>query len=225
MNLELATAVAVVTGSNRGLGRRFAEQLLARGAKVYATARRPEAVDLPGAIPLRLDLGDSESIAEAARVAADATLLINNAGISTMTPLIGGDFADIRREMDTHYFGTLEVTRAFAPVLEANGGGAVLNVLSVLSWVHLPDLGAYSAAKTASWAMTNLVRQQLAPKGIHVAGLHVGYLDTDMAASVPADQKSDPGEVAALALDALAKGEPEIIADDLSRQAKAALSA
>ncbi|UJW33096.1 SDR family oxidoreductase [Saccharothrix sp. AJ9571] len=225
MNLELATAVAVVTGSNRGLGRRFAEQLLARGAKVYATARRPEAVDLPGAIPLRLDLGDSGSIEEAARVASDATLLINNAGISTMTPLIGGDFADIRREMDTHYFGTLEVTRAFAPVLEANGGGAVLNVLSVLSWAHLPDLGAYSAAKTASWAMTNLVRQQLGPKGIHVAGLHVGYLDTDMAANVPADQKSDPGEVAALALDALAAGEPEIIADDLSRQAKATLSA
>jgi NAD(P)-dependent dehydrogenase (short-subunit alcohol dehydrogenase family) len=222
--MDIKTAVVVVTGANRGLGRHFAAQLIERGAKVYAGARRIETVDLPGAIPLQLDITDPESVARAAAVATDATFLINNAGSSTGASLLTGDLADIRREMETHYFGTLSAVRAFAPIIEGNGGGAVLNVLSVLSWWHPAAAGGYTAAKAAEWALTDALRDELAPKGIGVSALHVGYMDTDMAAGVPADQKTDPALVAALALDGVEAGRPEILADDVSRTVKSGLS-
>ncbi|MFD3520118.1 SDR family oxidoreductase [Streptomyces sp. NPDC058653] len=221
--MELNNAVAVVTGANRGLGRQIAEQLLRRGAKVYAGARRPETVDLPGAVPLRLDLTDPASVRAAAAAAPDATLLVNNAGISTHTPLVAGDPDRIRLEMDTHFFGTLRVTRAFTPVIEGNGGGSILNVLSVLSWFHPAALGAYSAGKAAAWALTNSIREELEPRGIRVSALHVGYMDTDMAAHIDADQKISPAAVAALALDGLEKATPEILADEVTRQVKQGL--
>jgi NAD(P)-dependent dehydrogenase (short-subunit alcohol dehydrogenase family) len=224
--MQLRNSIAVVTGANRGLGRHFAAQLLERGAsKVYAAARNPDSVDLPGATPLRLDVTDAESIAHAAAVATDATLLINNAGIWTHAHLIDGDVDQIRLEMETHYFGALGMTRAFAPILTANGGGAILNVLSVLSWLHVPDYGAYSAAKTAAWAMTNVIRQELAPKGIHVAALHVGYMDTDMASHVAPEDKIDPARVAAAALGGIEAGVTEILADDMTRSVKRGLAA
>jgi NAD(P)-dependent dehydrogenase (short-subunit alcohol dehydrogenase family) len=216
--------VALVTGANRGLGRQFAAQLLQRGAKVYGGARRPETVDLPGVVPVQLDITDPESVRRAAEVASDVTVLVNNAGVSTRAQLLSGPIEDIRLEMDTHYFGTLNFTRAFAPIIERNGGGAILNVLSVLSWLHVPTSGAYSAAKAAAWAMTDAVRTELAPRGVHVAALHVGYMDTDMVSYIPADQKIDPAVVAKLALDGLFAGEPEILADELSRDAKGQLS-
>lgn len=222
--MDITHSVAVVTGANRGLGRHLAAQLLERGAKVYAAARNPDKVDLPGAIPVPLDVTDPGSVARAAELAADATLLINNAGTSTGAVLLGGDPADIRLEMETHYFGTLAVTGAFAPIIERNGGGAILNVLSVLSWLHPGGAGAYTAAKAAEWALTDAVRDQLATKGITVSALHVGYMDTDMAAHVPAEQKTDPAVVAKLALDAVAAGEPEILADDLTRAVKQGLA-
>ncbi|MFI7337656.1 SDR family oxidoreductase [Streptomyces sp. NPDC050085] len=222
--MELKGAVAVVTGANRGLGRHLAEQLLRHGAKVYAAARRPETVDLPGAVPLRLDVTDAESIRAAVRAAPDATLLVNNAGISTGTSLLDGDPDAVRAEMETNYFGPLFVTRAFAPVIESNGGGAVLNVLSVLSWLHPAGLGSYAAAKAAAWAQTDAVREELAPRGIAVSALHVGYMDTDMAAGIPADQKADPAAVAAQALEGIAHGLPEILADDLTREVKRGLA-
>jgi NAD(P)-dependent dehydrogenase (short-subunit alcohol dehydrogenase family) len=221
--MDITNSVAVVTGANRGLGRHFAAQLLERGAKVYAGARVPGSIDLPGAIPLQLDITDPASVERAAKVASDATLLINNAGTYLNQPLIGGDLDLIRQEMETHYFGTLGVTRAFVPVIESNGGGAILNVLSVLSWWHPANAGAYSAAKAAGWALTRAVRDELAPRGIEVAALHVGYMDTDMAATVPADQKTDPALVARQALDGLAAGHPEILADDVTRTVKAGL--
>src|SRR5882757_5806443 len=222
MSTEQITAL--VTGANRGLGKRFATQLVERGAKVYAAARRLETIDIPGVVPVQLDITDPESVARAASLAGDVNLLINNAGVSTKSSLLTGSMEDVRLEMETHYFGTLSVTRAFAPIIEANGGGEILNVLSVLSWLHAPAFGAYSAAKAAAWAMTDAVRQELAPRGVHVAALHVGYMDTDMADFVPADQKTDPSVVAKLALDGLFAGEPEILADDMTRAVKAQLS-
>ena len=176
---------------------------------------------------MRLDVADPESVAEAAATAADATLLINNAGVSAGQPLFGGrpgDLAGIRLDMETNYFGVLATTRAFAPVIEANGGGAVLNVLSVLSWWHPGAAGSYSAAKAAAWGLTNASRELLAPAGITVTGLHVGYMDTDMAASVPADQKSDPAVVARLALEAIARGDAEVLGDEVTRGVKAGLA-
>ncbi|GGR09066.1 SDR family oxidoreductase [Kitasatospora griseola] len=222
--MELKNAVAVVTGANRGLGRHLAAQLVERGAKVYAAARRPETVDLPGVVPLRLDVTDAESIRAAARIAADATLLVNNAGISTGTPLIAGSPDAVRLEMEVNFFGPLAVTRAFAPVIESNGGGGVLNVLSVLSWLHPAGLGAYAAAKAAAWALTGAVREELAPRGITVTALHVGYMDTDMAAGVPADQKANPAEVATQALSAVEGGLPEVLADETTRYVKQSLA-
>ncbi len=216
--------IALVTGANRGLGKRFATELVSRGAKVYAAARRPETVDVPGVIPVALDITDPESVRRAADVASDVNVVVNNAGVSTQSDLLSGAMDDIRLEMETHYFGTLQVTRAFVPVIERNGGGAILNVLSVLSWVHAAKFGAYAAAKAAGWAMTDALREELAPRGIHVAALHVGFMDTDMAEFVPADQKANPAVVAAQALDGLFAGEPEILADDLTRTVRAQLS-
>lgn len=223
--MELKNAVAVVTGANRGLGRHLAAQLVEHGAKVYAAARRPETVDLPGVRPLRLDVTDQESIREAARIASDATLLINNAGVSTGATLVGGDLDEVRREMETNFFGPLVATRAFAPVIEGNGGGAVLNVLSALSWFHPAGLGSYAASKAAAWALSDASREELAPRGITVSALHVGYMDTDMAAGVPADQKVAAADVAAQALHGIETGLPEILADETSRYVKQSLSA
>ncbi|MGC0380175.1 SDR family oxidoreductase [Streptomyces sp. SAI-129] len=223
--MELKNAVAVVTGANRGFGRHLAAQLVERGAKVYGAARRPETVDVPGVIPLPLDVTDEASIREAARVASDTTLLINNAGISTGATLLGGDMTEVRREMETNYFGPLATTRSFAPAIEANGGGAVLNVLSALSWFHPAGLGSYAASKAAAWALTGATRDELAPRGIAVSALHVGYMDTDMAADVPADQKVDAGEVAAQALYGIETGLPEVLADETSRHVKQSLIA
>ena len=215
---------ALVTGANRGLGRQLAAELVSRGAKVYAAARRPETVDLPGVVPIQLDITDPASVRAAAAIADDVTVLVNNAGVSTRAELLTGPIDDIRLEMETHYFGTLNVSREFVPIIEKNGGGAILNVLSVLAWAHLPTSGAYSAAKAAAWALTDALRTDLAPKGIHVSALHVGYMDTDMVSYIPAEQKIDPALVAKQAIDGLLGGQPEILADELSRQVKAGLS-
>lgn len=223
--MKIDDSVALVTGANRGLGRHFAEQLLRRGAaKVYATARRPHLVDLPGVEVLPLDITDPATVAAAAKAAQDVTLLINNAGVSTMQNLVTGDPAKIRLEMETHYFGTLEVVRAFAPVLAANGGGAIMNVLSALSWGVFDGANAYAAAKAAEWSMTNAIRLELAAQGTTVTGLHLSSTDTDMVAAFDIP-KNDPAEVVATALDGIAAGLLEVIADSDTAAAKAALVA
>jgi NAD(P)-dependent dehydrogenase (short-subunit alcohol dehydrogenase family) len=211
-------------GLQHDMGRRFAAQLIERGAKVYAAARRPETIDVSGVEPIQLDVTDPASVRRAAEVASDVNVLVNNAGTSTRATLLSGPIEDVRLEMETHYFGTLDVIRTFAPIIEGNGGGAILNMLSVLSWLHAPASGAYSAAKAAAWVMTDAIRQELAPHGISVTAVHVGYMDTDMAAFAPADQKTDPSVVARLALDGLLAGEAEVLADDLTRATKAHLS-
>jgi NAD(P)-dependent dehydrogenase (short-subunit alcohol dehydrogenase family) len=223
--VQINGSVAFVTGANRGLGRHFAEQLVARGAaKVYAAARRPETITLQNVVPVRIDITDVESVAAAADVASDTTLLINNAGIASFNSLLDAPMEDVRAQMESHFFGTLSVTRAFAPHLIANAPAAVLNVLSVLSWVHPPSAGTYSAAKAALWAQTDTVRDELAPRGVAVTALHVGYMDTDMVAAVEGP-KSDPAKVAAAALDGVEAGLVEVLGDELTRQVKAGLSA
>lgn len=221
--MDLSTSTALVTGANRGFGRALAAELLGRGATVYAGARNPDQVDLPGAKPIALDITDPASVAAAAKATGDVTVLVNNAGSSTGADLLAAELEDIRLEMDTHYFGTLLVARAFAPQIAANGGGTILNILSGLSWVSFPELGAYCAAKSAQWSLTNALRLQLADQGIRVAGLHVGYMDTDMVRAVDA-AKSDPADIARIAVDGIAAGAYEILADNAARQAQAALS-
>ncbi|MEV0134537.1 SDR family oxidoreductase [Dactylosporangium sp. NPDC050688] len=222
--MEINGSVALVTGANRGLGRHFALELLERGAsKVYATARDPRAVDLPGAQVLRLDITDAGSVAAAAGAAQDVDLLVNNAGVVAHTNLLDGDLDAIRLEMETHYFGTLRVVRAFAPVLARNGGGAILNMLSVLSWANYDGANSYSAAKAAQWSLTNGIRLELAGHGTTVTGVHLGAADTDMMAGFDVP-KLDPRYVVTTALDGVAAGLREVLVDDASRAAKAALA-
>lgn len=221
-------SIALVTGANRGLGRLFVVELLARGAsKVYATARDPRAIDAadPRVVPLALDVTDAEAVAAAAAAAPDVTLLVNNAGVATGADLLTGDLGAIRREIDTNFYGPLLVTRAFAPVLAAaDGGGAILNVLSVMSWSTYQGANAYGAAKAAAWSLTNAARQELAGQGTRVTGLYMGATDTDMMAGVDVP-KNDPDDVVRQALDGVAAGVPEVLADQGAVAAKAALAA
>ncbi|WP_405813881.1 SDR family oxidoreductase [Streptomyces sp. NBC_01390] len=221
--MDLSTSTVLVTGANRGLGRALAAELLGRGATVYAGARNPDKVDLPGVKPIALDITDPASVAAAAKATGDVTVLINNAGVGTTTNLLTGDLDNIRLEMDTHYYGTLSVVRAFTPQIVAGGGGAILNILSALSWYSFPESGAYCAAKSAEWSLTNSLRVQLADQGVRVAGLHVGGMDTDMIRDV-AGPKADPADVARLAVDGIAEGAYEIVVDDISRQVQAGLA-
>ncbi|NJC11814.1 NAD(P)-dependent dehydrogenase (short-subunit alcohol dehydrogenase family) [Micromonospora profundi] len=221
--MKIAGSTALVTGANRGFGRHLAAELLARGATVYAAARNPDTVDLPGVTPVRLDITDPASVAAAAELAGNVNILINNAGIDSRTDLLDGDLDLVRLELETHYLGTLSMVRAFAPVIAGNGGGTILNVLSVLSWLNFPAAGAYGAAKSAEWAMTNALRVQIAERGIRVASLHVGYMDTDMAATVT-QPKSDPAVIARIGVDGIESDAYEIVADDISRQVQAGLA-
>ncbi|GAA3810040.1 SDR family oxidoreductase [Streptomyces coacervatus] len=216
-------AVVLVTGGSRGIGKALVEELYARGAgKVYATARDPRTVTHPDAIALALEVTDPDSVAAAAAQAQDVTALINNAGASVGGSFLDTSVADVRREFEINFYGPLLMTRAFAPIIERNGGGHILNVHSVLSW--LGNAGSYSASKAALWQQTNSLRLELLPRGIAVTGLHVGYVDTDLTARID-EPKAKPRDVAALALDGIEAGAHEVLADDISRQVKAGLSA
>jgi NAD(P)-dependent dehydrogenase (short-subunit alcohol dehydrogenase family) len=218
--MQISGANVLVTGANRGLGRQFVTSLLDRGAaKVYATARKP--VEIPGTVPLTLDITDPASVAAAAEAAPDVNILINNAGISTGHNLVTGDLTEIHREMDTHFWGSLAMIRAFAPQL---ADGAILNVLSALSWFAYDGANAYHAAKAAEWALTNAARLELAKQNTTVTGLHLGAADTDMMAGYEGD-KIAPAAVVAAALDGLEEGKLEVIADDWSAHVKASLAA
>jgi NAD(P)-dependent dehydrogenase (short-subunit alcohol dehydrogenase family) len=224
--MNVIDQTALVTGANRGIGRQFVLELLERGAgKVYATARRPETLDFDDSrvVPLRLDLLDHESVVAAAATARDVTLLVNNAGLSTGADLVTGDLADLRREMDTHFWGTLDVIRELSPVLAANGGGAIVNVLSALSWFAVQGTGGYAAAKAAEWNMTNAVRGELAAQGTLVQGVLLGAADTDLSAGYDGP-KIDPRDVPRRSLDGLAAGSIEVIVDDWSAMVKASLA-
>lgn len=223
-------STALVTGASRGLGRAFVEALLERGVtRVYAAARNPDDVrawagDDARVVPVQLDVTDPRSVQAAATLATDVDLLVNNAGIADGGSVFGPDGIDaLRRQLETNTVGPLLVTRDFAPILEANGGGTVVNVLSVLSWVTMAPTSAYSASKAAAWSLTNAARGELAAQGTRVVGVHVGYLDTDMAAHVDGP-KTDPADLATQVLDAVEAGEDEVLGDDLTRGVKTVLS-
>lgn len=222
--MKIEGSVALVTGANRGIGLAFCRALLARGAaKVYAGVRRPENFTEPGAVPLRLDVTDPEQIAAAARTASDATIVINNAGIQGGPPLLEGSLDGARQELEVNYLGTWAVSRAFAPVLAANGGGALVNMLSVASWRSTWRFPSYAASKAAQWSVTNALRVALREQGTLVVGVHVGWVDTDATAAVD-EPKTDAAEVAAQTMDAIARDEPEVLVDETARRVRAALS-
>lgn len=224
--MELKNAVVFITGANRGLGLAFAREALARGArKVYAAARDPSSITLAGVEPIKLDVTNADDVAAAAALAKDATLIINNAGIAATGGFLAADSIEsARRHLDTNLFGPLLVARAFAPVLAANGGGAVLNVLSIASWINGPLLGVYAMSKSAAWALTNGLRQELRAQRTQVLGLHMGFVDTELTKGIDAP-KSTPEAIVRQALDALEAGEEEVLADEQTRQVKQGLSA
>ncbi len=224
--MNIQNAVVLVTGANRGIGLAFAQALLARGArKVYAAARDPATVTLPGVQALRLDVTKPEEIAAAAQQANDVTLVINNAGIAQPGGFLADDSdAVARRIFETNFFGMLNVSKTFAPVLKANGGGALLNVLSVASWVNGGELAAYSASKSAAWSLTNALRHELAAQKTQVLGLHMAYVDTDLTRGFEV-QKSSAEEIVQRALDGLEAGADEVLADALTQQVRQGLTA
>ncbi len=223
--MDINNSVALVTGANRGLGRAFALRLLERGArKVYATARRPEAVDLPGVEVLALDVTDPASVRAAAAAAPDVSLLVNNAGIQTGTDLVTGSLDAVRLELETNMLGPLGLIRELAPALARNGGGAIVNVLSAMSWFGTSGGHAYHLTKGAAWAMTNSVRLELAEQGTLVTGVHLGLADTDMSAGWPVDIMIAPSDLADAALDGVEAGSAEVLADQWSRDVKSRLS-
>ncbi|MET9089976.1 SDR family oxidoreductase [Streptomyces sp. NPDC004237] len=222
--MRIEGSVALVTGANRGIGLAFCRALLARGAaKVYAGVRRPEDFAEPGPAPLRLDVTDHDQIAAAARTASDATIVINNAGIQAGPGLLEGPLDGARRELEVNYLGTWAVSRAFAPVLAAHDGGALVNMLSVASWRSTERFPSYAASKSAQWSLTNALRVALREQGTLVVGVHVGWVETD--ATVRVDEpKTDPAEVAARTMDAIEHDEPEVLVDETARRVRAALS-
>ncbi|MDP9894320.1 NAD(P)-dependent dehydrogenase (short-subunit alcohol dehydrogenase family) [Variovorax boronicumulans] len=224
--MKIENAVVLVTGANRGIGLAFTRELLARGArKVYAGARDPATITQAGVEPLRLDVNKPEEVAAAAALASDVTLVINNAGIAQAGGFLAPDSEEVaRRIFETNFFAVLRMSKAFAPALAANGGGGLLNVLSVSSWVNGGDLAAYSASKSAAWSLTNALRSELAPQKTQVLGLHMAYVDTDMTSSFDVP-KTSPEDIVRRALDGLEAGQDEVLADEITQQVKRGLVA
>jgi NAD(P)-dependent dehydrogenase (short-subunit alcohol dehydrogenase family) len=221
----IAGARALVTGAGRGLGQVFAESLLARGAAVvYAGARDPAQVVTPGAVPVRLDITSAADVSAAVTRCGDIDILINNAGIMRFAPVLAApDMDSAREEMDTNYFGTLRMCRAFAPVLAANGGGALVNMLSIVSWFANPQNSSYCASKSAAWALTNAARIELRRQGTLVTGVFAGVIDTEMGAAFTDLPKVGPQSVVDQALDGIEAGAEEVLCDERTRSVKAAL--
>lgn len=223
--MKLHNATVLITGANRGIGLAFAREALARGArKVYAGARDPASVTLRGVEAIRLDVTKPEDVAAAARL-DDVTVLINNAGIGSFGGFLAeGSIEAARTQLETNYFGPLRTSLAFAPVLAANGGGAILNVLSIASWISTPLLAVYGSTKSAAWSLTNGLRHELRAQRTQVLGMHMGFVDTDLTRGIDL-AKSTPEAVVHEALDALERGDEEVLADDITRQVKPGLSA
>jgi NAD(P)-dependent dehydrogenase (short-subunit alcohol dehydrogenase family) len=224
--MQIENSTVLITGANRGIGLAFAKAFLARGArKVYAGARDPASVSLLGVTPVRLDVNNTADVEAAAQLAQDATIVVNNAGIASLGSFLADDAeAALRRHLETNVFGVLRVSRAFAPVLARNGGGALLNVASIASWRSNPLLASYAVSKSALWSLSNGLRNDLRGQGTQVLTLHMGLVDTDLTQGIELP-KSTPETIVELALQGLEAGALEVLADELTRQVKAGLSA
>ncbi|HEX4918331.1 MAG TPA: SDR family oxidoreductase [Limnobacter sp.] len=223
--MNIQNAVVFITGANRGLGKAIAQEALERGAKkVYAASRELERINLPGVIPVKLDVTNANDIEAAAQACSDVNVLINNAGVAAPVGFLDEGAVDATRWMlEANFFGPLRLTRAFKPALLQNGPSAVLNVLSVLSWMAPKPLSVYGASKSAAWGLTNGLRNELSNSSILVSGLHVGLIDTDLTRGFDAPKLSTSA-VAKSAWDGLLAGLPEILVDEMSAQVKQGLS-
>jgi NAD(P)-dependent dehydrogenase (short-subunit alcohol dehydrogenase family) len=223
--MNIKDSVVFISGANRGLGLQFAREAMARGAKkVYAGVRDPSTVEIPGVVAIKLDVTNAEDVRAAAKACSDVTLLINNAGIVRVGGVTQeGAAATLREQLDTNLFGMQAMGEAFAPALGRNGGGAMLNILSLFSWMSTPMIAGYAISKAAAWALTNAQRNELQAQGTRVTGFHAGFIDTDFTRGLDVP-KAKPEDVVRLALDAVESGEEEVLVDDMTRQVKAGLS-
>ncbi len=223
--MDIKDSVVLVTGGNRGLGKALVQAFLDAGArKVYVGSRTPIETSDPRLVPIKLDITNEEDVAAAAEACQDVTILMNNAGVATPAPLLTAPLVDgARQDMETNYFGTLSMVRAFAPILGKNGGGALVNMLSVASWFTTPIGRFYSASKYAELSLTQGIRIELRSQGTLVTAVHAGYIDTDMAAAIDAP-KTSPEEVAARIIEGIRTNQEEVLADQSSQEIKAALA-
>jgi NAD(P)-dependent dehydrogenase (short-subunit alcohol dehydrogenase family) len=224
--MNIAGSIVFVTGASRGLGLAFAKIALAQGAaKVYAGVRDPGGFDVPGLIPVKIDVTDEASVAAAAKQCQDTTVLVNNAGIGTIQDaVLASNMIELSRHlMDTNTFGIVRTAQAFAPILASNGGGAIINVLSDVTWLSLPMLAAYAASKSAAWSVTNALRLELSPQKTQVVAVHVGFVDTDLTKGFDVP-KADPQVVAQVVFDGLNKGLLEVLVDEGTQFIKSTLS-
>jgi NAD(P)-dependent dehydrogenase (short-subunit alcohol dehydrogenase family) len=224
--MKIANSTVIVTGANRGIGLAFTRELLARRArKVYAGARDPSTIKQPGVEAIRLDVTKPEQVAAAAALAGDVTLVINNAGVGHPGGFLAADSEEVaRHQLETNFFGMLRMSKAFAPVLAANGGGALINVLSIVSWVNSGALAAYAASKSAAWSLTNSLRHELSAQKTQVLALHMGFVDTDLVRAIDVP-KTSPEDIVKRTLDGLEAGLDEVLADEWTKQVKQGLTA
>jgi NAD(P)-dependent dehydrogenase (short-subunit alcohol dehydrogenase family) len=223
--MQIEGSTALVTGANRGLGHALVQALRQAGcAKVYAAARNVESIAADERIePVQLDITKEDQVAAAASRCGDVSILINNAGIAGFTAALGAStMENARREMETNYFGTLAMCRAFAPVLKRNGGGVLVNILSVTSWFNVPVQGSYCASKAAEWSLTKAARFELRAQGTLVVGVYAGYIDTGMTAGLTAP-KSSPADIAACVIAGIESNTEDILADERAQSVHAAL--
>ncbi len=219
--VNIKGSTVVVTGGQRGLGKAIVDELLRRGAaKVYATARSPKPSEDPRVVSVALDVTNPDSVAALAVTATDADIVINNAGIIGAHSLLSSDIEEVRAVFETNYFGALRVAQAFAPILADNGGGALVDIASILSWVA--GFGGYGDSKAALWSATNSLRIELEKQGTLVTGVHLSFTETDMTSAFDVP-KNDPRQVARQIADGIERGDVEVLADDDTRYMKGAL--
>ena len=223
--MQIAGSIALVTGGNRGLGKAFVQALLDAGArKVYVGTRKPLETGDPRIQPIKLDVTSAQDIKAAAQACQDVTILLNNAGVASDGPPLAISSIDAaRQEIETNYLGLLALSQAFAPILKQNGGGALVNMLSVASWYSYPGLGSYAASKAAAWSITNSIRIELRAQGTLVIGVHAGFIDTDLASAF-AGPKARPEDVAQATMEGILADREEVLADQRSVEIKTALA-
>jgi NAD(P)-dependent dehydrogenase (short-subunit alcohol dehydrogenase family) len=226
--MKLQTTTALVTGANRGIGRAFVEALLNAGVqKVYAAARDRNSLDAVVAldparvVPLQVDVTDHDRVSHLSEQAPDVNLLINNAGVLSFGSILETPVETIHQQFDINFYGTLNMARAFVPVLEQNGGGAIVNILTLVALASMPGLAAYNASKAAAWSMTQSLRASVVDKNIEVYGVFPGAVDTDMLAGVDM-AKTSPADIATAVLQGITTQQEDIFPDPMSSQLYAA---
>ena len=226
--MEIRNATALITGANRGIGRALVAALLQTGAKtIYAASREPRnleatlALDPKRVQPVLLDVTDRAQVAALPARLRDVTLLVNNAAVLHFGGILDVPLETVAAELDTNFYGKLLMARAFAPVIERNGGGAIVNMLTLVALASMPGLSVYNASKAAAWSMTQSLRASLAGKGVAVHAVFPGAVDTDMLAGVEMP-KAAPEDVAAAIVAGVAADQEDIFPDPMSAQVYAA---